>query len=295
VNARRLAVTAALLAAMGIAWWAVRGSPEARGNGASAPRPGVLRHEEPLSPLASIKPFEWFATIPASAKQVVTTARMVEDFKAAKDWRAFAINARDRPAEGGYFYAMYVSNICSIGAVSRPDLARNAIANTVARTGTLDAATAEATGRLTTLCGSFSGDEASSLYRDVRQASADSRDPVVNARRNVLAAMNANDSASLRDAARDLFMLRDPLAPFTGELLGMLISKAAGPKASAMWFDGQSFEIEDRMQSSILRLAVDISSCAENVPCDLDTRMVMGCLGNQFCTDKRVDYWKHET
>jgi hypothetical protein len=178
--------------------------------------------------------------------------------------------------------------------VSRPDLARNAIANTVARTGTLDAATAEATGRLTTLCGSFSGDEASSLYRDVRQASADSRDPVVNARRNVLAAMNANDSASLRDAARDLFMLRDPLAPFTGELLGMLISKAAGPKASAMWFDGQSFEIEDRMQSSILRLAVDISSCAENVPCDLDTRMVMGCLGNQFCTDKRVDYWKHE-
>jgi hypothetical protein len=220
---------------------------------------------------------------------------LVAEFKEARDWRAFAIAARSRPEEGGYFYAMYVSDLCGRGIASRSDLAGAAISTVVGKTGTVSPAMLRMIDKFRNRCASFSLDEASDMYLSTKDAAADGRDPIVNAVRGVSIALTKKDPQFVKEALRVLMSLDDPLAPYKDELLLRVMSKSTEVKTGGdLWFDGALYGIDDPDKRSTLLLAVSLAACSTSAPCELDDQMMLGCIGGQICTDSREDYLRQQ-
>ena len=222
------------------------------------------------------------------------SSKLAAELAASKDWRAFALAARSRPQEGGYFYAMYVSNLCSMGLAQMPEAPREAIASRVARTGTISAHMIELTERFTSRCASFASEEASSMYRETKGLAADNKDPLIAAKREALNAMKGGDKQQTREALRNLFALGDSLASFDDVLILRGMSKSAGGQLGDMWFDGTLYGADDPVKISSVRLAVDLAACSSEAPCDLDTHVMLACMGGQFCADSRTDLLRHQ-
>jgi hypothetical protein len=262
-----------------------------------APVEASRERQEPrgaVTPAAGID-VEKRATI-ESIQEVRSSARsskLVAEFRSSKDWRAFALAAKSRPEEGGYFYAMYASNLCGMGVARMPQMAQQAVASTVAATGTVAPKVMELSERLLARCASFAEGEAASIYRETKESAANDRDPIVTARRKVSAALGESNTELVKETFGSLFMLDDPLAPYTDALLLRAMSKSAG-RAGETWFDGTVYGADDPTKLSSLRLATDLAGCTGDLPCELDTQMMLGCLGGQFCTDDREDYLRQQ-
>ena len=216
------------------------------------------------------------------------SSKLVAELEASKDWRAFALAARSRPEEGGYLYAMYVSNLCGMGVVQMPEVPREAIAKTVARTSTISAHGIELAERLMSRCASFAPDEASSVYLETQRMAADNKDPFIAAKREASNALKGSDKQLTREALSNLFALGDSLASYGDLSLLRAMSKSAGGKFGEMWFDGTLYDAEDPVKISSVRLALDLAACSSRAPCDVDAQMIYGCMGG-FCTDSRTE------
>ncbi|WP_048438655.1 hypothetical protein [Caenimonas sp. SL110] len=219
------------------------------------------------------------------------SSKLVAELRSARDWRAFALNARTRPEEGGYFYAMYVSNICGMPIASMPEEAQAANAQAVAKHGTISTVRMELAAKLSGRCSSFSADEASSLYDETRRASENGRDPLMAATRKLRGALNAS-SDEKQEALKSLLALDDPLALFDGNLLMLVMARSAETKGE-LWFNGTSYG-SDPVKYSTLQVAMAVAGCSSQAPCEVDTHMMLACLGGQFCTDSREDYLRNQ-
>ncbi len=230
-----------------------------------------------------------------TSAEVRPSTRLVADFKASKDWRAFAMSARSRPEEGGYFYAMYVANLCGTGVASMPHLARESISNRVAETGTVNSAQIVMTEKFMSRCASFARNEAADLYRDTKQASADNRDPILNALGRVAAALSTKDAQLIRPALAELLALGDPLAPYKDDLLVRVTSRSTEVKNPGdVWFDGNMYGIDDLNRFSTFRLALSLAACSAQEPCEMDLHMMLACLGGQNCAQSREEYLRQQ-
>lgn len=223
------------------------------------------------------------------------STKLLAELMTAKDWRAFALSAQSRPEEGGYFYAMYVANVCGMGVAAMHHLAGKAVSDTVAKSSTVSATQMSMMDKLLSQCASFAPNEASDIFQSTKSASADNRDPIVNALVSLSAALAKKDAQLTKEALRALLELGDPVAPYKDELLVRVMSrsKEAG-KPGDLWFDGTLYGIDDPDKVSALRLAISLAACRGQVPCDIDTDVMLGCLGGQICIGTPDDYLRQQ-
>lgn len=227
----------------------------------------------------------------AVAESKPPSAALAREFGAATDWRSFALNARQRPEEGGHFYAMLVSDFCGMDAAAMPELARDAVSDSLAKTGTVTVATQKLTEKFVTLCAGFLPKEASELYRELKGSSSSSKDPLVNAARALAQAIQGADVRSTRRALQHLLSLSDPTLAHSGHLLEqvMLSNQNAGAKGS-LRFDGNSYSANEPDGLASIGLALKLAACRDGFPCPLDTSMMISCLGGIVCTESREQY-----
>lgn len=220
---------------------------------------------------------------------------LVTELGSAKDWRVFALNARSRPGEGGYFYAMYVTNLCSRKIVNMPDLGRDAISTAVRKTSTVTSTMTAMIERFSARCASFSAGEASELYQMIKQISSDQRDPVVNAASNLSVALSLRDRDRAKASLSELLDRGDPLPLYKDAVLLRVLSFGTANSASGeTWLDGKSYVRSSAEEFSTLMLAIDLAACGGEVHCEVDESMMLGCIGGQYCTSSREDYLRHQ-
>ena len=229
---------------------------------------------------------------PVAGSSPPPSAKLAAEFKAATDWRAFALNARQRPEEGGYFYAIFVLNLCGMDAAAMPELASDAVAAAVAKTGTVTPAALKLTERFSTRCASFVSKEASSLNAEIKTSTSDKRDPLVNATQGLAAAAKGSDPKAIKDALQTLLSLNDPTAPYSSHLLERVMRKSSDAGRRGIWFDGYFYAEDDFIAIANMQIALHLAPCLGDVPCDLDTAMMISCLGGNSCADTPEQYLK---
>lgn len=220
--------------------------------------------------------------------------KLLGELQRAKDWRAFALSAKSRPEEGGYFYAMYVTNLCGMKVATIQELARDAISTSIARTGTVSPTMIAMTETFMRRCASFAPNEAEEISQNLRTSASDQQDPITRPRQGLIAALKQKNRQSQRAALDALLALGDHLAIFKDQLLALVMSASPQAKqASALWFAGRLYGPDDTDSLSIMNLALTMASCVDGAPCELDNDMMLACLGGQFCVDDRQAHLRH--
>lgn len=228
---------------------------------------------------------------PPRAARSSPSIKLLAELVTAKDWRAFALSARSRPDEGGYFYAMHVANVCGMGVAAMPQLAGKAVSDTVAKSSTVSATQMSMVDKLMSRCASFAPNEAADIFQSTKSASTDNRDPIVNALVSLSTALAKKDAQLSKEALRALLELGDPVAPYKDELLVRVMSRSKETgKPGDLWFDGTLYGIDDPDKVSALRLAISLAACRGQIPCDIDTDLMLACLGGQICVGTPDDY-----
>jgi hypothetical protein len=190
---------------------------------------------------------------------------------------------------------MLVTNWCSMGVTRLPHLSREAVAAEIAKTGTVTPVRIEMAERLMARCSSFANDEASAMYKEIRDLSADNRDPLVTARRTVRNALKEGNPGATTEALQTVLATGDPMAPYSDMLLTLVMRKSARENGTgSLWFDNVSYSSDDPIKRAVIEAAVASAGCAIDVPlCDVDIHMSLACLGGQYCTDRREDFLRH--
>ena len=291
MQARMFRLTLALVAVMaaGSAWiWWSHGEqiPSAQSN--AIPASTVSRADSS----AGIRPAASGGPAPAlQASNTRPSSRLAREFANARDWRAFALNAKTRPEEGGYFYAQQVALQCATrppADVSNPELGAAA---EVARTGTVSTAVIERMARWTALCAGFTEGEPRALFREMLAAAKDGRDPLLNARQKVLSALSGGGNGEqVKPALSALLALDDSLAIDAGGMLMRVMQQPSG-EAFSFWFDGHMYESKDGFDSEV-GLASSVAECSGQTFCGVDSELNGACLVGRVCLESRTDFWR---
>lgn len=254
------------------------GAPAYASKGLPAPRTGVV-------PAASS-----LQSLPAAG----LTARLREQMSAAQDLRAFALSAKNRPGEGGYFYARYVANICGRDFTAIGALGAQAIAEKIRTTGTVSTEHLLNADDLPRRCAAFVADEATQIVQEMRSKEATGRDPLLAAERHAFDAFKSRDSQALRTAFEQLARINDPLLWTQHGLYNFIVSgdPEARKETGGFYFDGKVYTPAEESAYAETRLALDLGFCHENEPCELDfvSRIVCSSAGN--CASDRYAFLK---
>lgn len=255
--------------------------------------PGAPASEMPQPVPRAVAVPESSVTSPNVA--LAKTHNLVTELASAKDWRVFALSARSRPGEGGYFYAMYVSNLCSRGIVNMPELNRDTIDRAVRNTGTVTSTLLAMIDSFSARCASFAPGEASDLYSNIKQASNDNRDPIIMAIDHLSMALKLRDREMAKASLRELLEIGDPLPLYKDAMLLRVLRLNSNTNTTdEIWLDGKAYSSSNVEELSVLTLALDAAACGGKALCEVDEYMMLGCIGGQYCTSSREDYLRHK-
>jgi hypothetical protein len=231
-------------------------------------------------------------TAPASSP----SARLQAELLKASDWRAFALSAEARPAEGGYFYSMYVANLCGRDMTGIAEAARLNVRKAVESTGTVSTTQLQVAEKAISLCASFSHDEATGMFNKVKATAADTKlDPVFNSTQALAAALRTKDASTIRVALADLLELGDPVAvSYEGSLARVLASDPEARQVGGYWFGGKLYAPGNGEDFTLFTLALQLAQCSDSLPCQLDDSMTLACLGGRYCTQDRAAFLRNE-
>ena len=293
------------LGALSAMFWLIGGQ---HGDGApgpvsasAVPRPSTaLSHGQTELPAADVQSVgtagaQKSPLVPQPQSQPISV-RLRQELLASRDWRAFAISAMARPQEGGYFYALYATNLCGRDTNALRDAAANAVGTAVASKGTVSAETLAAVDRIVAACASFASGEARELRASVKAMAKDGQDPLVAANLAVEKALAAGDRDVLRNAVGLLFATGDPLAVSSGNVLNRVMASNSGAdrKDGQLWFNGKAFGTEDGREYSAVLLAAQMAVCQQDAPCALDDQLSIACVSGGDCTAGRLGYIKSQ-
>ena len=223
------------------------------------------------------------------------SAALQSELKSARDWRAFALAAKSRPQEGGYFYARYAANQCGRQMHAIKAMAERSAARKLNSTATLGTAELQSIEVLSTRCASFSEGESSALWAEMRAKESDSLDPLMNAERQFRQALDSGRRELLRDATATLLRLDDPLLLSEKGLLGFVMAAdPEGRRTGTKWFGGKLTTINDESDYSELLYATVLGVCRDNSVCGFDDLMQVACAGGGDCTTDRRTYISNE-
>jgi hypothetical protein len=239
------------------------------------------------------------STVAASASQPLPAASLVPAekslqrmFAEAKDWRAFALAAKNHPEAGGRFYAIYAANLCARNSLVVQQTAQAGEAKQLAVSGTVSSERLALMESLATRCSAFIPAEAAELVASLRAQSKDGADPLLAARQKLLGAKDVSDATAVREAVRQMLAFADPLLLSADDLLMLAMSfQTKSPGERSYWFDGQSYDVFNPSgDAAVLRMAVELGTCAVGAVCALDDRMVIACISQPDCITDRVEF-----
>jgi hypothetical protein len=247
--------------------------------------------EAPLIPSYSPKP----AVTPAANSKpalALSLEPMQLKFAQAEDWRAFALEARKHPAQGGRFYAAHVADLCSRGIVDSKGDFEEGKRRQVAATGTISSEQLKATERYFSRCAAFARGEASALYKSLALENQDGADPLVETQKMLAEAAQKKTAESRQRAAERLLETRDPLLLSHTLAFPYLTSVTVDGRGTGVhWFDGQRFSPADAGKYSEFFFGLQLGACRDGLQCGLDDAMMFSCAaGGWVCAKNHADY-----
>lgn len=229
------------------------------------------------------------------------SAALAAEFKAAKDWRVFALNALARPKEGGYFYARFAANLCGRGMAELSNEAKENVRLEIEKSGTVSTERIAATERITTMCAGFTTGETADLSRSIPNRADIRDDPLMAAQIAVKEALKNSskdasknlNSSGFKNSIQGLLDTGDLLV--LNESLGLQIAMAKDPEALknyGFWFDGKLYTSDNVFGSAALLGGMKLALCSENQYCQLDDDMMINCITGGNCTPDRHKWLK---
>ena len=232
------------------------------------------------------------------------SAALATEFKAAKDWRAFALNALARPKEGGYFYARFAANLCGRGMAELSKESKENVTLEINQSGTVSTERIVATERITTTCAGFAAGETAELSRSIPNRADIRDDPLMAAQIAIKDALNnlnnlSNDasknlnSSGFKNAIQGLLDTGDLLV--LNESLSLQIAMGTDPEALknyGFWFDGKLYTSDNVLGSTALLGGMKLALCSENQFCQLDDDMMINCITGGNCIPDRHKWLK---
>lgn len=227
-----------------------------------------------------------------AASVVPTNKDLQRMFAAARDWRAFALAAKNHPESGGRFYAIHAANLCARDALSIQQTAQAGQAEQLAISGTISNERLALTDSLSTRCSAFVPAEAADLVASLRALARDGADPLLAARQKLLDGKERSDAAEVRESVRQMLASGDSLLLSVDDLLMLAMSfQPKNQNERSYWFDGKRYDVFDASgEALMLRTAVELGTCAVGAICALDDRIAMACISQPDCTTDRVAY-----
>ena len=226
------------------------------------------------------------AAAPADAPGQVSGA-LLAAFAQAGDLHAFALDALQRPAEGGLFYARLAALRCNTWQRETIDMA---LRISLQRQQTLTTAQLQTADKVRASCQQFPATEIKRVVVAVREQAG--ADPLLQAER-LLAESEKQDPPSRRAAAARLLALADPL--FLSET-GALFRLARDPESArkdGVWFDGRWITDEEEQLAAVMALSV--GACQPGQPCSTDAMLVADCVYHGVCERDWATYLRAQT
>lgn len=174
-------------------------------------------------------------------------------FATARDWRAFALAAKNHPESGGRFYAIHAANLCARDNLSIQQIAQAGQAKQLTATGTVSNERLALTDSWVTRCGAFVPAEAGELVDSLRALAKDGADPLLVARQTLLDAKKRSDATEVRESVRRMLATGDSLLLSADDLLMLAMSfQPKNPNERSYWFDGKSYDVFDASGDALM-------------------------------------------
>jgi hypothetical protein len=229
----------------------------------------------------------------APAFQQAVSRQLHSDFATAGNLRAFAMQARTRPSEGGLFYARYVANICGrdfgvIGAYGQ-----QAVAKTVRTTGTVPPYQVRLMNELARRCDGFVAGEVDAILAESSRREAE--DPLLSLVREI---RNATKSGTPREQLRAAVLkgleVDDPLF-WTENRLHNAVAQAdpGARKVLGIYVGGTVYSDRDGIRHLEASTALDLGFCKPNLPCSFDDELLALCATGAACAEDREQQAKN--
>lgn len=220
------------------------------------------------------------------------SAAFLREFESSLDLRPYVERMKQKPKEGGVYYALLAMQECAGGGwLSGSPKERQELQQHFSKTGDHRIAQAQlaAETRLRSRCSGFTANEVSSeAYLELLRHGEVLGDPLVTAKMNLMRAKESKDVAKIGSAIQKVFELQDPQV--LGDV-GASISLVKATKGGgvAYLFDGQRYEGK---ASLVYGLAWSLVPCAFGAPCDGpsgNSGAAMMCIGQGDCFSNRFD------
>jgi hypothetical protein len=221
------------------------------------------------------------APMMATAQSI--SAPLNQEYAAAADLRAFAMQAKTRPSEGGVFYARYAVDICGRDFAVIQRLGAAAMAKEIRATGTVASYRMTLGGSIVNRCAGFVPGEADALYRELAAAPA-SHDPLVAADKEMLAAFHSRNPGLIRAAVTGLIAIDDPLL-WTHHGLFALVAQSdpEARKESGVFFGGVVYTSEPDGKLLEANSALELAFCRPGTACAKDDDLRLMCAAGGAC------------
>jgi hypothetical protein len=232
-----------------------------------------------------------FLVAPMMTAAQSVSARLNQEYAAAADLRAFAMEAKARPSEGGVFYARYAVDICGRDFASIKWLGDAAVAKEIKSTGTVASYRLALGASIVNRCSAFVPGEASALYQELAAIPA-SYDPLVAAEKETLAAVHPRSPDLIRAAVARLIAVDDPLLWTHHRLFALLAqSDPEARSESGVFFGGVVYTAEPDGKLLEANSALELAFCRPGTACaKLDDLRLMCAAGGACASD--LEAWQ---
>lgn len=222
-----------------------------------------------------------------AAQPVRPSARLLHELARSDDLKAFTTSALTRPAEGGYFYARYVANMCGRDWAVITRYGQAAVEPEIRASGPLPAWRVEMMQNLPRRCAGFAPGEAGAILADLKSRPDLLEDPLLSAERELVDASRAGRHAALRSAVRRLIQLDDPVLWTERRLWDRVAQSDPRTRGRGGYFFDRKVYQGDDPKFLEIALALEIGFCQPDLPCAPDDELSVVCATGGDCAPDR--------
>jgi hypothetical protein len=221
--------------------------------------------------------------LPALAMAQSVSARLNHEYAAADNLRAFAMQAKGRPSEGGVFYALYAADICGrdFNAIKR--LGDAAMAKEIKASGTVASYRVALRDSLPSRCAAFVAGEADALVRELKVAPA-SYDPLLAAEQSLASAIQSQRPELIRPAVANVMAIDDSLL-WTHHNLFALVAQSdpEARKVNGIYFGGVVYPPGPTTKNLEANSALELAFCRPGTACAQEDTLRLMCAAGGAC------------
>ncbi|MES3001295.1 MAG: hypothetical protein V4787_11445 [Pseudomonadota bacterium] len=223
----------------------------------------------------------------ASVSNGASSQRLLREYATADNFRAFALQAKARPGEGGIFYANYVANLCGREYSVIAQRGNAAIAKHIDATGTIPSWQLAKIEYLPRRCSGFLAGEAHALVNELKRVSVTS-DPLLAAEKDLRTAARSGGRDQIRSAMARAMEIDDPLL-WTSQRLWDVVAQSdtEAKKSLGFYLGGVVYSEKDGLKHLEAYTALELGFCKPDLPCALDDELSIICAIGGACAQDR--------